>query len=310
MIGVDVLAEQHDLAGAGCDEPPCLGFDVGGGSGILGPAGVGHDAEGAETVAPLLDREERRDSPPRLRAGQLLRQMVEARVRRHARIHGGAPRLGGASHHARQAVVGLGADDDIDEGRPRCDLFALGLRDAACDGEQHLAPGALARLFQRAQPAELGIDLFGRLLADVAGVEDDQIGVFERRRRAIAERCQDVRHAGGVVDIHLAAESLDVELFRHGLAVYRGLAGGRAARRSCRSPPRLCAADPSTRHHAVKRRCRAGAGGGCPSGNTEEYEGRSVDPPHIRDGEGADPPLQTFPAHGRDLVDHDAADPV
>ena len=42
---------------------------------------------------------------------------------------------------------------------------------------------ALARglLLELAHAAELGIDLLGRLLADVAGVEDDEIGVVRRR---------------------------------------------------------------------------------------------------------------------------------
>ena len=141
-------------------------------------------------------------------------------------------------------MIGLGADDDIDVGRARGDLFALGLGDAAGDGEQHFPAAPLARLLQAAQPPELGIDLLRRLLTDMAGVEDDQIGVLELRRRAIAERCQDIRHAGGVVDVHLAAEGLDVELFRHGLAVCRGFTGDRAARQSCRSLPPLAGRRP------------------------------------------------------------------
>ena len=38
--------------------------------------------------------------------------------------------------------------------------------------------GALLHL---ADAAELGIDFFGRLLADVAGVEDDEVGVLRPR---------------------------------------------------------------------------------------------------------------------------------
>ena len=187
--------------------------------------------------------------------GQLFRQMVEPRFGRHGGIDGGTARPGCAGHHGRQPVIGLGAHDDIHVGRARCDLVTLGLRNTAGDGEQHLAAALLARLLQRAQPPELGIDFLRCLLADMAGVEDDQIGVLDLRRRAVAERRQDIRHAGGVVDVHLAAEGLDVELFRHGLAVRRGLAGGRAARQSCRSPPRSQVADPSTRRPAVKHTC-------------------------------------------------------
>jgi hypothetical protein len=56
---------------------------------------------------------------------------------------------------------------------------------------------------------DLGIDLFGRLLADMAGVEDHQVGVFRRRGRLVAFRGQQIGHALAVVDVHLAAIALD-----------------------------------------------------------------------------------------------------
>ena len=43
-------------------------------------------------------------------------------------------------------------------------------------------PFGARALLQDAQPPDLGIDLFGRLLADVAGVEEDEVGVFGRSR--------------------------------------------------------------------------------------------------------------------------------
>ena len=215
-----------------------------------------------------------------------------------------------ARHHVRQAVIRLGADDDIDIGRAGGDLLALRLGDAACDREQHLPAAALTRLLQRAQPPELGIDLLRRLLTDMAGVENHQVGVLDLRCRAIAERRQDIRHAGGVVDVHLAAEGLDVELFRHGLAVCRGLAGGRAARRSCRSLPLSKAADPSTRRNAVKRTrrgARPARGPHAPSSNAQEDENGPIDLSHILGGEDANPSTETLPAYGGDLVNHDPA---
>ena len=48
--------------------------------------------------------------------------------------------------------------------------------------------------FEPADHAELGIHFFGRLLADMAGVEDDEIGAFRAARRHIAERRHQIGH--------------------------------------------------------------------------------------------------------------------
>ena len=63
VIGVDVLAEQRDLAHAMIGKAAGLGLHVGDGPRELGAARVGHDAEGAELVAALLHGEERRHAP-------------------------------------------------------------------------------------------------------------------------------------------------------------------------------------------------------------------------------------------------------
>ena len=75
---------------------------------------------------------------------------------------------------------------------------------------------AVARGFvlDDAQPAELGIDLLGGLFADVAGVEDHQVGVVDAGGLDKAFRRQRVHHALRIVDVHLAAIGLDVQLAR------------------------------------------------------------------------------------------------
>jgi hypothetical protein len=83
------------------------------------------------------------------------------------------------------------------------------------DGDDHAAALRAALLLKRAQPTQFRIDFFGRLLADMAGVEDHQIGAFGRRRRRVAKRRQDIHHAVGVIDVHLAAVCFDVELLAH-----------------------------------------------------------------------------------------------
>ena len=69
MPGVDVLAEQRDLAHAGGGQPLGLGDDLRHRPRHFRAARIGHDAEGAELVAAFLDGEEGGDAaaprPPR-----------------------------------------------------------------------------------------------------------------------------------------------------------------------------------------------------------------------------------------------------
>ena len=109
-------------------------------------------------------------------------------------------------------MIALRPDDEIDGGRAPNDLGALGLGDAANDGDERGAPRGGALLFQLAHAAKLGIDLLGRLLADVAGVEYDEVGVLDARRLRIALLRERLRHALAVIDVHLAAVGLDEDL--------------------------------------------------------------------------------------------------
>ncbi len=118
----------------------------------------------------------------------------------------------GARQQLRQAMIALRPEHEIDRRRAADDLLALGLRDAAGDGDDEAAAFGRGRLFQAAHAAKLGIDFFRRLLADVAGVEDDEVGIIGGRRLDIALRRQRIRHAPRIVDVHLAAERFDEEL--------------------------------------------------------------------------------------------------
>ncbi len=112
----------------------------------------------------------------------------------------------GARQHRRQAVIILRADHDIDARRAADDLLALGLRDAACHRDRDLASALRRLLLEQAHAAELGVNLLRRLLADVAGIEDDEVGVIRLRGFGEAGRRHEVRHTMRVVDVHLAAE--------------------------------------------------------------------------------------------------------
>ena len=117
-----------------------------------------------------------------------------------------------------QAMVGLRPDHDVDERRPLEHRPALGLGDAAGDPDHQIAAGGAPPRAQLTQPAELRINLLGGLLADVAGVQDDQVGVVRAIDPGIAVRRQRVGHARRIVHVHLAAVGLDEELFRHASA--------------------------------------------------------------------------------------------
>ena len=85
-------------------------------------------------------------------------------------------------------------DHEIDRRHPPDDFLALGLGDAAGNGDDHLAALGRRRFLQPPHAAEFGIDFLRRLLADVAGVENDEIGVLGRRGLDITVRRQGVRH--------------------------------------------------------------------------------------------------------------------
>ena len=65
VIGVDVLAEQRDLAHARAGERSRLGDDCRDRPRDFGAARIGHDAEGAELVAAFLHGDESADAARR-----------------------------------------------------------------------------------------------------------------------------------------------------------------------------------------------------------------------------------------------------
>jgi hypothetical protein len=88
------------------------------------------------------------------------------------------------------------------------------LRHAARDRDPHRAALARGLFLHHAQPANLGIDLLRGLLADVAGVEDDEIGAIGLGGLHESAGRQSVRHTMGIVDVHLAAERFNVDFSR------------------------------------------------------------------------------------------------
>ena len=205
-VGVHVLPEQRHLAHTVAGQRCRLGDHRRRRPAPLGASGVGHHAEGAELVATLLHGQERR------RPGGVAfdRQRVELLVRREVRRQPLTPRPVRGGDQFRQAVIGLRPHHQVHHRRPRHDLRALGLGHAAGDDDGGVAAACLLLPpLHGLQPAELGVDLLRRLLADVAGVQHHQIGALGRVGGGVAQGAQHIGHALAVVDVHLAAVGLD-----------------------------------------------------------------------------------------------------
>ena len=122
-----------------------------------------------------------------------------------------------------QAVQGLRAEHHIDVRRARHDGRALLAGDTAADAYEQAGTLAL-QVFHAAQVVE---HFLLRLLAHRAGVEQDDVGLgrIGSGFHALGSG-EHVGHLGRVVLVHLAAESLDVELLRH---AHCGFLSGAAA---------------------------------------------------------------------------------
>ena len=223
--GVDVLADEGDFHGAGSDKGTRLVQQVRDRAGHFRPARIRHYAEGAELVAAFLHGEKGRR--PLVAAG---REMAELALAGHVGVDDGLAGTG-ARQQLRQTMIGQRTDHHIDSGRAPGNLLALGLRHAASRDDHGLVRPLL-------QPADVGIELLAGLFTDMAGVQHHDVGVFGRVGRRHALLAKQIRHAGGVIDIHLAAEGFDVEArhagLRKGSDLHSGTAGGRPVRMSQR----------------------------------------------------------------------------
>jgi len=210
VISVDVLADQRDFAHAGGGEPLDLVNDAGDGTRRFGAPRVGNDAERAELVAALLHGYESGDAATARCRCRRRRHVIELVVDREFGVdHFGATLRPGEKR--RQPVVILRPDHDVDERCAADDLLALGLRHASRHRDDYVAAVERRLSLEKAEAAKLGIDLLGRLLADVTGIEDDEVGVVGGRRRGEIPACQEVGHTIGIVDVHLTAVGFDVD---------------------------------------------------------------------------------------------------
>jgi hypothetical protein len=82
-------------------------------------------------------------------------------------------------------------------------LLPVLLGEATADGDLHPRP----LLFQRAQLAQVAVQAVVCVLADAAGVENDDVSILEILRRDHTLGFEEAGQALGVVLVHLAAES-------------------------------------------------------------------------------------------------------
>ena len=197
-VAVDVLAQEGDLLIALLDKLPELCQNCGGLAAALPPADVGHDAVGAEVVAPV------HDGQPRAEAGIA----ADGQLLDHGVALGGLFQIALAladalGQHGGQPVNAVHAKDKVHIGVALAQLFddVLLLGHAAADTD-HQARVLLLELFQRADIAENA--LLG-VLTHGAGVEQDEVGVFDIVTQAVADILQNALDLLAVVDVLLAA---------------------------------------------------------------------------------------------------------
>ena len=196
--GVHVLPEQRHLPHTVGREPGDLGDDLARPTALLPAANGRDDAVRALRVAAHRDLH-----PGTERALAVHR----AGRRRSARESEAAARsLAPGPEPLAEVRDRAGAERDVDLRVELEDPFALRLGVAAADGDDELRVLALPR----SRVAEIGGELGVRLLADRAGVEDEDVGVSLRGRLAEPDRFEHALDPLGVVSVHLAAERGDV----------------------------------------------------------------------------------------------------
>ena len=205
VIGVDVLADERDLAHAGLRQCRDFGDDFLHRTRDFGAARIRHDAEGAELVAAFLHRDESGDAarPHRATAAARGRWSNLSSTGNSVSISRSCL---GAAQQIGQTVIVLRPDDKIDGLLPAHDLAALGLRDAAGHHDLGGAPVRAARRPSLPRTLPSSEKTFSAAcLADVAGVEDDEIRVVQVLGFVEARRRQQIGHLLRIVSIHLTA---------------------------------------------------------------------------------------------------------
>ena len=202
-VAVDVLAQQGDLLVAGLHQALELGQDVRRAAALFPAADVGHDAVGAEVVAPVHDGQPGPELALPPDGDALHDHRALGRLQQDA-----PPLLQLAGQQAGEGVDAVHPKDQVHIGVAAAQFFhhllLVGHAAAQADDEARLF------LFQALEgPHVAKHPLFG-VLPHGAGVEEDQVGVLGVVAQAVADVHQDPLDPLAVVDVLLAAVAVDI----------------------------------------------------------------------------------------------------
>src|SRR5262245_56427068 len=196
---VHVLAEERDLSNSCRSEVADLSEDVARSSTLLAASDGRDDAVRALGVAAHRHLHPRLETP----------LPVKREIRGEVVVRTELPTLDGVTA-GRDPVAEVrdraGPERDVDEGVLLEDPLALRLRVTATHGNDDLGSVPL----HRARVAEVRGEARVRLLANRAGVEDDDVRLVLRRRLAEPQGLEHALDPLGVVSVHLAPEGRDV----------------------------------------------------------------------------------------------------
>ncbi len=218
-VGVDVLAEEGDLAVAGGGQGPCFVHDVVERPAALRTAAERHDAVRARLVAAVDDRQPRGDGRaprhgplphrPRSRAGEMVRDADDRSTDARRRADRADRCLGRREPQTIDELrLLVGSQEQVDGGVSTSQPGPVRFADRAAG--QH-DPHARFRGLESRELAHPTDDLLLGALADRASVDDDEVGALERGRLLAAGGQQSPGHLLRIAPVHLAAQRPEVE---------------------------------------------------------------------------------------------------
>lgn len=198
VVRVHGLAQQHDLRHALRGQGLDLADDVRQAPAPLGAPRHRHDAVRAPVVAPALDGNPGLH-PVESAWREVLVMLLEVEAGLDRPLTGAGP-----FQERRQRPIAVGTDHETDVPRLLQQRCAEALRHAPRHAHRGRRLHHALELPEAAEHPLLGV------IADRAGVEQDDVRLVRRRRLGVSARRQPAEHELGIAEVHLAAVRLDV----------------------------------------------------------------------------------------------------